>query len=147
MNTGCEFQYLLFISRCRSPKSLLTEISSLSFSLLLFLFGFLVLSFFLVFFLLLDRLAKLNSKMQEADAEKGRVLAEAQECQLKLDLAERLVNGLADENTRWTESVSQLENSRMTVVGDTMLASAFVSYVGAFTSPFRVSLIEVGSTH
>lgn len=91
----------------------------------------------------LDRLAKLNSKMQDADAEKGRVLAEAQECQLKLDLAERLVNGLADENTRWTESVLQLENSRITVIGDTMLASAFVSYVGAFTSPFRVSLIEV----
>ncbi|PHJ16902.1 dynein heavy chain family protein, partial [Cystoisospora suis] len=80
--------------------------------------------------------------MQEADAEKGRVLAEAQECQLKLDLAERLVNGLADENTRWTESVTQLENSKITVIGDTMLASAFVSYVGAFTSPFRVSLIE-----
>ncbi|CBZ52391.1 hypothetical protein NCLIV_021800 [Neospora caninum Liverpool] len=89
-----------------------------------------------------DRLAKLNAKMQDADEEKSRVLAEAQECQLKLDLAERLVNGLADENTRWTASVDQLENSKITVIGDAMLASAFVSYVGAFTSPFRVSLIE-----
>nr|PIL99668.1 dynein heavy chain family protein [Toxoplasma gondii COUG] len=90
-----------------------------------------------------ERLAKLNAKMQDADEEKGRVLAEAEECQLKLDLAERLVNGLADENTRWTASVDQLENSKVTVIGDAMLASAFVSYVGAFTSPFRVSLIEV----
>ncbi|PFH34573.1 dynein heavy chain family protein [Besnoitia besnoiti] len=89
-----------------------------------------------------DRLAKLNGKMQEADEEKGRVLAEAQACQLKLDLAERLVNGLADENTRWTTSVEQLEDSKVTVIGDALLASAFVSYVGAFTSPFRVSLIE-----
>ncbi|OXB72391.1 UNVERIFIED_CONTAM: hypothetical protein H355_012863 [Colinus virginianus] len=75
-----------------------------------------------------ERLYKLNCKMQEADAEKTRVVTEAEECQGKLDLAERLVNGLSGENTRWSASVDLLENSRSTVIGDAMLAAAFVSY-------------------
>ncbi|KAL8434818.1 hypothetical protein ACSSS7_002955 [Eimeria intestinalis] len=80
--------------------------------------------------------------MQEADDERRGVVEQAAECQLKLDLAERLVNGLADENARWTDSMVELEASKMTVIGNYLLAAAFVSYAGAFSSPFRVGLIE-----
>lgn len=81
--------------------------------------------------------------MQEADDERRSVMDQAAECQLKLDLAERLVNGLADENTRWTASMADLEASKLTVVGDSMLAAAFVSYIGAFSAAFRIGLVEV----
>lgn len=90
-------------------------------------------------------MAKLQQKMQEADDERRGVMEQAAECQLKLDLAERLVNGLADENARWTDSMAELEASKMTVIGNYLLAAAFVSYAGAFSSPFRVGLIEVRS--
>ena len=95
---------------------------------------------------ILEKVAKLQQKMQEADEERQGVVAQATECQLKLDLAERLVNGLADENKRWNESMNELESSKLTVIGDYLLAAAFVSYAGAFSAPFRVDLIEVIKT-
>lgn len=88
-------------------------------------------------------MAKLQQKLQEADDDRRGVVAQAEECQLKLDLAERLVNGLADENARWTQAMGELESSKMTVIGDYLLAAAFVSYAGAFSASFRVGLIEV----
>lgn len=91
----------------------------------------------------LDKVAKLQQKMQEADDERRGVVEQAAECQLKLDLAERLVNGLADENARWTDSMAELEASKSTVIGNYLLAAAFVSYAGAFSAPFRVGLVEV----
>merc|ERR1719163_1794361 len=47
------------------------------------------------------KVAQLNQEKEEAVAEKERVEAEAQQCLDNLSLAERLVNGLADEYVRW----------------------------------------------
>ncbi|CEL96675.1 unnamed protein product [Vitrella brassicaformis CCMP3155] len=87
-----------------------------------------------------ERVAQLNAKMQEATDEKEKVEAEANACLEMLQLAERLVNGLADENTRWSASVEQLKEANVTLIGDSLLAAAFVSYIGAFSSGFRVDL-------
>lgn len=65
---------------------------------------------------------------------------EAQALQDKLDLANRLVNGLADENTRWVNNVQQFKNERITMIGDALLSAAFVSYIGPFSSRFRNEL-------
>ncbi|XP_026191394.1 dynein beta chain, ciliary [Cyclospora cayetanensis] len=89
-----------------------------------------------------EKVARLQQKMQEADEERRGVVQQAEECQLKLDLAERLVNGLSDENARWSDSMAELEASKITIVGDYMLGAAFVSYAGAFSAPFRVGLEE-----
>lgn len=58
--------------------------------------------------------------------------AEAAACLTRLSLAERLVGGLSSENERWGNEIEKLRNSATTLVGDCMLASGFVSYVGAF---------------
>jgi dynein heavy chain len=57
-----------------------------------------------------------------------------------LDLAERLVNGLADENKRWTENVATLGNESITMIGNSLLSAAFVSYIGPFNAFFRERL-------
>lgn len=86
------------------------------------------------------RLDELQQNFKLATNEKSKVEAEAAICTDRLKLAERLVNGLASENTRWEKQVQALENRRETLVGDTLLAAAFVSYIGAFDSSMRTSL-------
>jgi dynein heavy chain len=68
------------------------------------------------------------------------VVDEAQSLQDKLDLANRLVGGLADENVRWVKNVETFKNDRVTMIGDALVSAAFVSYIGPFSSKFRNNL-------
>ena len=86
------------------------------------------------------RLAKLQSQFLAATTEKARVEAEAAACNNRLSLANRLVNGLASENERWTREVAALRERSTMVPGDVLLSAAFVSYIGAFNSTLRNSL-------
>lgn len=54
----------------------------------------------------------------------------------------RLVGGLASENVRWAESVQSFKSQGITLCGDVLLISAFVSYVGYFTKKYRNELME-----
>lgn len=58
----------------------------------------------------------------------------------KLDLANRLVGGLADENKRWKQSVIDLEKESLTMIGNAIISAAFVSYIGPFSQEFRLEL-------
>ncbi|CAM9107555.1 unnamed protein product [Discosporangium mesarthrocarpum] len=78
------------------------------------------------------KLAQLQDKFMEATEEKAKVEAEASACLTRLSLAERLVGGLSSENERWGSEIEKLRENALTLVGDCMLASGFVSYVGAF---------------
>jgi len=55
-------------------------------------------------------------------------------------LANRLVNGLADENVRWNNNVGTLGGERVTMIGDALISAAFVSYIGPFSYTFRDNL-------
>lgn len=59
-----------------------------------------------------------------------------------IDLANRLVGGLASENIRWAEAVAQFKIQGETVPGDVLLVSAFLSYVGCFTKRYRLDLMN-----
>lgn len=87
-----------------------------------------------------EKVDGLRRKLAEAEADKAAVEAEAQRCQDKLTSAEKLVNGLADENKRWGENVKKLKENTQTVIGDALLAAAFVSYIAAFSARFRKDL-------
>jgi dynein heavy chain len=58
----------------------------------------------------------------------------------QLDMANRLVNGLADEKIRWEGNVKTLGHEKMTMIGDALVSAAFVSYIGPFSSEFRYEL-------
>ena len=87
------------------------------------------------------KLAELNSQFEAATNEKNEAIAAADKTQRKANLATRLVNGLADENVRWTEAVKSFDAQEAQYVGDVLVASAFVSYIGAFSAKFRTSLV------
>ena len=59
-----------------------------------------------------------------------------------IELANRLVGGLASENVRWAESVKQFKIQENTLPGDVLLITAFVSYVGCFTKQYRLDLMN-----
>lgn len=52
-----------------------------------------------------ERVDALKQKLEEAEEAKRRVEEEAQTLKDQLDLANRLVGGLADENKRWGQNV------------------------------------------
>merc|ERR1719409_2182956 len=87
-----------------------------------------------------DKVAQLNAEKDAAVTEKERVEAEAEACLAKLALAERLVNGLADEYIRWQETVKNLKVMGTSFIGDCLLASSFVGYISPFNSVFRTQL-------
>ena len=61
---------------------------------------------------------------------------------VRASMADRLVNGLADEKVRWSKAVESFGVQEAQFVGDVLLASAFVSYVGAFNLQLRGSLVS-----
>jgi len=91
----------------------------------------------------LDRkLADLTDKFEAATEEKNQAIATAEKTQAKADLANRLVNGLSSEGVRWAASIESFAVREQTLIGDVMLGSAFVSYIGSFNAAFRDDLVK-----
>lgn len=88
------------------------------------------------------RLKDLVEKYDSAIAEKEAVEREAERCARRLNLANRLVNALASEKDRWSESIDSYGKGLEVLVGDVLISSAFVSYVGPFTKKYRDILIK-----
>lgn len=87
-------------------------------------------------------LAVLQAEFQKAMDEKEAAENEANRCARRLDLAQRLVNALGSESERWGTSILTLTEQLKVIVGDVLLAAAFVSYVGPFNKAFRDMIIQ-----
>ncbi|PSN46658.1 Dynein beta chain [Blattella germanica] len=89
-----------------------------------------------------EQLAKLTADFEQATAEKLRCQQEADATNATIQLANRLVGGLASENVRWAESVANFKQQGNMLPGDVLLVTAFISYVGCFTKQFRLDLLN-----
>jgi dynein heavy chain len=83
------------------------------------------------------KVRKLNEQLDEAKAKLKKVEDEAAALMTNLNLAERLVNGLSDEQVRWTSNVATFQEEKLTMIGNALLSAAFVSYIGPFLYTFR----------
>ncbi|XP_068120652.1 dynein axonemal heavy chain 9 isoform X1 [Hyperolius riggenbachi] len=92
--------------------------------------------------LLNENLAKLTAKFEKATADKLKCQQEADATALTINLANRLVGGLASENVRWAEAVRNFKLQESTLCGDVLLITAFVSYLGYFTKKYRLELMD-----
>jgi len=52
------------------------------------------------------------------------------------------VSGLAGEKSRWEATLIELDDQYQKMVGDCILAAAFMSYCGPFPSEYRDDLIS-----
>ncbi|KFH15313.1 dynein heavy chain family protein [Toxoplasma gondii MAS] len=84
-----------------------------------------------------EKLGKLVAEYDAAISEKNAVEAEANKCRTKLDMAQRLMNALGSEGTRWQQSIENFNEELRVMVGDVLLASSFVAYAGVFTKKYR----------
>ncbi|XP_037811861.1 dynein beta chain, ciliary, partial [Lucilia sericata] len=86
------------------------------------------------------KLSEIQAEFEDAVKEKQKCQHEADKTTFTIDLAHRLVNGLANENIRWKESVQNLQSKSSTLPGDILLISSFLSYAGCFTRRYREEL-------
>lgn len=89
---------------------------------------------------LVAKVDALKAQLAEAEAKKQAVVDEAEDLQSRLGLANRLVNGLGDEYIRWTANVQSSKSDKVMMIGNALVSAAFVSYIGPFSSNFRVNL-------
>ncbi|XP_070067151.1 dynein beta chain, ciliary [Drosophila virilis] len=82
----------------------------------------------------------LQMKFDEAMAKKQKCQDEADKTAFTIDIANRLIGGLATEKVRWTESVKSITLGIRQLPGDILLISCFISYVGCFTRAYRTEL-------
>ncbi|XP_078409866.1 dynein axonemal heavy chain 3-like [Cetorhinus maximus] len=61
--------------------------------------------------------------------------------QLKLERAEKLINGLGGEKERWTNISEHLETTYQNIIGDVLVSSSVVAYLGPFTPEFRQNVL------
>jgi len=87
-----------------------------------------------------SELATLTAEFEKATNEKLRCQQEAETTAKTIELANRLVGGLASENVRWADSVKSFRIQEKTLPGDVLLITAFASYVGCFTKQYRLHL-------
>jgi len=60
----------------------------------------------------------------------------------KLNAAKKLITGLTSEKIRWTEDTKRLKDLTIQLIGDCLLASSFLSYVGPFDFGFRKKMLH-----
>ncbi|TPX58491.1 hypothetical protein PhCBS80983_g03079 [Powellomyces hirtus] len=99
----------------------------------------------------LKALAELKKKMRESEinikemekrysesvAKKEELSRKVEECNVKLSRAGKLISGLGGEKQRWALTVEQLDTKITNVIGDVLLASGAIAYLGPFTAEYR----------
>ena len=72
----------------------------------------------------------LMNELNEAESTKEKLEHQVLDCSEKLIRAEKLMGGLGGERSRWEISVSNLALSYKNVIGDILLSSGIVAYLG-----------------
>ncbi|XP_071450018.1 dynein axonemal heavy chain 8 [Hetaerina americana] len=65
---------------------------------------------------------------------------DAQKLQNKTDAAQKLLEGLAGERLRWTNQSLMFKTMTEKLVGDVILLTGFLSYLGPFNQEYRINL-------
>uniref|UniRef100_F1ST22 Dynein axonemal heavy chain 2 n=1 Tax=Sus scrofa TaxID=9823 RepID=F1ST22_PIG len=89
-----------------------------------------------------EKLEMLKKQYDEKLAQKEELRKKSEEMETKLARAGMLVSGLAGEKARWEETVKGLEEDLGYLVGDCLLAAAFLSYMGPFLTNYRDEIVN-----
>ncbi|XP_035908675.1 dynein heavy chain 2, axonemal-like [Anopheles stephensi] len=90
---------------------------------------------------LAEKLAQLRAEYDAKMAEKLLLEETARQMALKLERARNLVNNLAGECTRWLATKSELESTYARLIGDTLLAAGYLTYLGPVNIETRTNLL------
>ncbi|XP_063774922.1 dynein axonemal heavy chain 8 [Pseudophryne corroboree] len=87
-------------------------------------------------------LYRAQAKFDAAMLHKMTLHTDAEHCREKLEPVSALIDGLGGEKVRWTQRYMEFKAQITSLVGDTLLATAFLSYCGPFNQIFRNLLLK-----
>lgn len=85
----------------------------------------------------LSKLQTLRDELAEKTKEKKELEDDIDMCSQKLARAEILISGLSGEKCKWSQTAKDLQSTLDNAIGDVLLSSGVVSYLGAFTVDYR----------
>ena len=85
-------------------------------------------------------MAQLEATYQEKLENERQLVAKIDDCNKKLERANKIIEGLDAEKVRWSETVAKLTVEADYLVGNCLIAAGMTAYSGPFTSKFRKEL-------
>eukprot|EP00659_Diplonema_papillatum_P003027 gene3027-4758_t len=89
-----------------------------------------------------SKIADLQANFDSAVAKQRDLQAEVAQTEARLDRAARLIDGLSGEKGRWVELVAMYEQQELSILGDVLIASGCVAYLGPYTSEYRTRYVQ-----
>ncbi|KAI0977659.1 hypothetical protein GJ496_008262 [Pomphorhynchus laevis] len=89
-----------------------------------------------------SKLEEKNQEMRIRLAEKDEAVKNKLETAKSIELANRLVLSLGSSKVIWEKRTRQLQQYLETIIGDMLLTSAFLTYMGYFSMPYRDAILE-----
>lgn len=90
---------------------------------------------------LTEEIEHLRRNYAEKSGELESLQKEAEQMEAHLAAASKLISGLSSEKIRWGQERDKLGDAAIRLVGDCLLASAFLCYTGSFTFEFRNQMV------
>nr|KAG5688729.1 hypothetical protein BaRGS_032064 [Batillaria attramentaria] len=87
-------------------------------------------------------LAEVQAEFDKAMSEKQTLMDDAEKCRKRMGAATALINGLSGERVRWTEQIKEFKAQTNRLIGDVLLCTGFLSYLGPFNQDFRFLLTK-----
>ncbi|OQS02753.1 dynein heavy chain, partial [Thraustotheca clavata] len=88
----------------------------------------------------LAKVATLKRTLESAQKKKADLEAQTNLTQAQLVRAEKLIDSLGEEKGRWSECAESLKIDMVNLVGNMILSSGCIAYLGPFTAEFRHEL-------
>ncbi|XP_055941760.1 dynein axonemal heavy chain 3-like [Argiope bruennichi] len=89
-----------------------------------------------------DKLQELNDTFTSKTKEKKDLEENLELCEQKKERATKMIEGLGGEKDRWSGAAESLTVAFNNIVGDVLLSSGVIAYLGAFTVDFRQECIS-----
>lgn len=93
-----------------------------------------------------ERMAKLETTFKEMVIKKENLERQVESVSKQLVRAEQLIGSLGDEKDRWTQCAADLDLRLVAILGDVLISSGVVAYLGTFIKSFRDECVASWTT-
>jgi dynein heavy chain len=90
----------------------------------------------------LDRVKALEEKLAAAKLKSTDLQTQSDVCTARLGRATDLTSLLANEQVRWLQELKQLNQDKVDLAGNILLAAGSIAYAGPFTAEFRQEMVD-----